>query len=254
MLDPNFVRQQKPKQFFVKGKVFRALWAQPAGEQNPYVQNPSKRYRNHASSGSSSNNTIWVGNRGGKVFQDVKLFVVVREGHNYCTAVQITSYQGQGLGKYDVAKKEHALVYAGNLPPEFLQDESPNIGEPGILPIPIGIVPDVVNGHPLHLKKSSRINFGKSYTIEHNILVHSFGRVHEGSLDSMISQYLSVHNPPWNFGLPKLLSHKQDAFRDSTANFSKDLSIAVYKVISGTGVQGIEEAAGESRLHNWKGD
>lgn len=234
----------------MKGGVFRVLWAQPAGEQTPSARGPGRWQRNHSASSSDPVLNIWVGNHGGKVFQDVKMFVVVREGHNYCTAVQITSYQDQGVSKYDVLKAEHAMAYTGNIPPKPLPSEAPRAGESGMLPVSIRIVPDAVDGKLLYLKKTSRINFGKPYTIEHNIRVQNFGSVHVGSLDAMISQFLGVHQPHWILGTTnaRVSGEDSDGFGNDLTSPIEEVPSAIYKIITGSGVKEQEGAPGNPYL------
>jgi hypothetical protein len=231
----------------VEGRVFRVLWAQPAGETNVRRGNGHRQFRNSAGSGQATN--IYIGNHGGKIFHDVKIFVVAREGHNYCNAVQITSYGGRGVGKYGVIKAEHAVVYTGETTPRPLREEIPVNGEVGMLPIPIQIVPEVVDGEQCYLEQPSRLNLGKQYTVEHNIRVQNFGYVHQSSMDAMISQLLSVHYPHWNAEIPRSPKSKRKAYEPLRppkvpSSLATESDLPVYKIISGTGAKEEEFAPG----------
>lgn len=248
-LDSGFVRQENPKESFGLGRVFRVLWAQPAGERNPQVRSGVRQCQNRRIPGFNNNSSILVGNHGGEVFHDIKRFVVVREGHNYCNAVQITSYHGRGISKRGVVKSEHTIAYTGDAPPDPMKSEIDINGETGMLPIPIRIIPDVVNGQQLYLAQPSRVNFGKLFTIEHNIRIQKFGIVHEESMNPMIYQFLSVHYPLWNTETLRPLrlrigSLASDSCSTTSAQHIDGLLEPIYKVISGTGAKEEESTTG----------
>jgi hypothetical protein len=97
-LDPAYkIRTDK---FYVIGKVFLVLWAEPAG-------------------GGATNCTRGVVKNefGELVFSSIRRFVVVRRGATYCAALPILTYGGKGVGKRGVTKSDHAIIYTGSPEP-----------------------------------------------------------------------------------------------------------------------------------------
>ena len=86
-------------------------------------------------------------------------------------------------------KAEHGIVYTGKKAPSPLPSELPRRGEVGMQPIPIRIDPD---DPTQKLQNESRINYGKVYTVEHNIKVHSVGMVNREALLALLGQFQQV--------------------------------------------------------------
>jgi hypothetical protein len=78
----------------------------------------------------------------------------------------IVSYQNQGTLKPGVDAAEHALVYTSSKPPQPLKDERLDMHA-------IKVEPE---GRQ-KLSATSRINFGKVYTVEHTAKVCSLGKI-----------------------------------------------------------------------------
>lgn len=176
----SFRVRPKPRQFFTVGKVFHVLWVEPAGESRTIVTTIE------AGTG--------LGKDGARVFSKVRLFVVVREGDNYCSALPITTYGGQGVSKAAVKKFEHAIIYTGKIAPKPLQAELPAFGERAMRIEAIRVDPDNPEDK---LDPMNRLDFGKVHTIQHNIKVRSFGKVHPKSMAALLHQFRSV----WAEGL-----------------------------------------------------
>lgn len=172
-----FEVRTSPRRFFTVGKVFMVLWAEPAGEQKTLV-----------TGGISTSKTsgITQGKHGEMVFSKVRRFVVIREALNYCSALPITTYGSQGVGKSHVTKSEHAIIYTGRNPPNPMSSEEPVRGEQGMRPDPIRVDPDDKEDK---LDPRSRIDFGKVHTIQHNIKVKSYGKVNEKSMQALQKQF-----------------------------------------------------------------
>lgn len=79
-----------------------------------------------------------------------------------------------------------------------------------MLPRPIRIIAD----NPTDgLSPLARLNFGKIYTVEHNIKVKNFGMVHEGSVQDLIRQFTTVWFGQINIGSSR--THAQSARSES---------------------------------------
>jgi hypothetical protein len=104
----------------------------------------------------------------------------------------ISTYNGQGLAKPGLIKGQHCIVYAGKEDdePDELPGEKPAKGEKGMMSS-IRVVPRNVTDR---MFAASRINFGKVYTVEHNVKVYDFGSVHRKYVTTLEKQWKSVVN------------------------------------------------------------
>jgi hypothetical protein len=109
---------------------------------------------------------------GGRIFSETRRFVVVRGGHGYALCCPIQTYQKRGTTKSRINLENHAVVYvAGNEPKLLPEEESPGMGN----------FPIVMEDKSVTIDQSSRLNFGKVYTVEHNIKVRNVGKISKES-------------------------------------------------------------------------
>lgn len=185
-----FRRREQPRKFFMVGKVFRVLWSEPAGESNTLVT--------ALEPGTS------VGRFGEPVYSKVRRFVVIRAGDNYCGALSIVTYGRRGVAKPGTNKSEHGIIYTGKNAPEPLVDEAPQRGERPMRPDAIRINTDNPTDK---LDVMSRIDYGKVYTIQHNIKVQPYGEVHPRSLNALLHQFRNV----WTDSEPATIESSEKA-------------------------------------------
>lgn len=93
----------------------------------------------------------------------------------------ISTHSGNGAARNDVS--DHGVVYTGLQPPTTYKYEE------GILPVAIRIDP-MQPANQLHPK--SRLNYGKVYTIEHNVRVKPYGIVNKKSMHVLMHQFTLV--------------------------------------------------------------
>ena len=85
---------------------------------------------------------------------------------------RIQTYNRRGVTP-DKTKSHHAIIYTGSEPPPALPRETPRTGED-----PMGAPIRVIPIHRSYkMEPTSRINFYKPYTVEHNVKVFHFGQV-----------------------------------------------------------------------------
>ena len=84
------------------------------------------------------------------------------------------------------------MIYTGRRPPEPSLKEMPQRGETGMLPNPIRVD---TNRREDKLDSMSRLNFGKIYTVEHNLKVKDFGVVNPKSIKDLLYQFGEVWMP-----------------------------------------------------------
>ncbi|KAK4502650.1 hypothetical protein PRZ48_006076 [Zasmidium cellare] len=88
------------------------------------------------------------------------------------------------------------VLYPGRQVPQPTPDELPRRGEGAMVPTAVRVDPDQPTEK---LTPMSRINYGKVYTVEHNVKVKPLGTVSRDSLHALIYQFKAV----WNPGLPR---------------------------------------------------
>jgi hypothetical protein len=119
-------------------------------------------------------------------FQKQRRFVIVdtRTGHSLC--LPIMTYGRQGTLKYGVHPQDHAAIYSsGREGPLVLDNE--DLGQP---PIRVNVI-DVSH----KLDPTSRLNYAKIYTVEHNVKVYFIGKVASGFEQRFVDSYNNTHQP-----------------------------------------------------------
>lgn len=161
-LDRRFERRDPNKagKFFKVGRVFAIITHSDHG--NPDDGNTSPK---------------WTTRKGDLViYSHVNRFAVVREGHGFCWAVPINTYEGRATTKPGFNERDrqaHAIIHDTQRQPQAVRGE----GELGKRPISIVKSETAEVLHP-----ASRINFQKVSSIEHNVRAMSVGKVSEASI------------------------------------------------------------------------
>ncbi|XTI92264.1 hypothetical protein V2W45_1246495 [Cenococcum geophilum] len=156
-LDPRYKRVSLRSQadFFCHGRVFMMLWIEPAELLNP--------------GGTRGSTHFSVIKYGETAYSEIRRFVVVRNKGAFSQCVPVQTYRRQGATKVGVLVEDRAVIYTGgehDPPPSLLEGE-------GITKQALRVVTD--GNETLDVR--SRINFGKTYTVEHNVKVLSIGTI-----------------------------------------------------------------------------
>ena len=114
----------------------------------------------------------------------IRRFIVVKQGTGYSICLPVNTYGGQGTLKYGLNVQDHALIYTGATPPPLL------LGEEELEKEPLRIIP---TDSSYELDVASRVNFGKVYTVEHNLKVKDVGLISEQSLPKLLYHYNKLH-------------------------------------------------------------
>ncbi|KAF2802502.1 uncharacterized protein BDZ99DRAFT_576869 [Mytilinidion resinicola] len=169
-LDPSYHVRTNARRFFRKGKVFSTLFSEAMGE-------------------SSSNQLSLRTNRnvaevqyGGRVFTQLRRFVVVAERPGFCYACPIFTYSDKGTLTRGCKVSEHCVAYYVGLQEPMLLP-----GETGIVKQPIGVVPPP--GHIEAMNSASRIRFGMVNPVQHNIKAKDLGSVANADLELLVTYY-----------------------------------------------------------------
>ena len=106
---------------------------------------------------------------GGKAFSKVRRFVVVGEKKGACLCIPLNTYRGEGATKRGINPRDHAAVYPEGGKPKLRSGERDKIVKD---PFPI-----IVEDPNEKIDPMSRLNFGRVYTVEHNVKVQKVGRI-----------------------------------------------------------------------------
>lgn len=95
----------------------------------------------------------------------------------------ILTYGKQGTAKPGVKAEYHAIIHEGREAPKELD------GEPRLLKKPIRVVLDSPREK---LRKESRVNYSKLYTVEHNVKVCFIGKLHKDSTTTFFTDFQRI--------------------------------------------------------------
>ncbi|KAE8447121.1 hypothetical protein EG329_011105 [Mollisiaceae sp. DMI_Dod_QoI] len=178
------VDERKSKKFWKPGRVFMTprfelpppyvLWTEPA------------RHEGGATTGSHFA-TVWLGER---VFSEIRRFVVIGEGYGNVICSPIHTYNGQATLKNNLPDpQQHAIIHTSKRPPPELceyDNEGNVILREALSKDPIRVVSELDDEYG-DLGTYSRINYAKIYTVEKYVRVLNIGKVHDDSMESLLT-------------------------------------------------------------------
>ncbi|KAJ0425002.1 hypothetical protein BJY00DRAFT_275711 [Aspergillus carlsbadensis] len=160
-LDPRY-KVQYPD-FFTPGKVFSILWHEDDARDSK---------GSHVSFG-----PLFRGKHGQAIYSTIRRMVVLKSFEQYSWCFAISTYGGRGLAKPGLDPYKHAVMHMSGTPPRLGSNEPITIKEP--LEVECERFDE-----SLHSK--SRLNFGKIYTVEHNVKVLPIGEISEASMPKFL--------------------------------------------------------------------
>ncbi|KAJ5156653.1 hypothetical protein N7492_009456 [Penicillium capsulatum] len=107
------------------------------------------------------------------IYSSIRHMAVVKEQKGCCWCIPITTYGGQGVAKAGVDRGKHAIIYMSGGRPMTKN------GEPKMAKEALEVEPARPDQK---LDPMSRLNFGKVYTVEHNVKILPVGRLTEASM------------------------------------------------------------------------
>jgi hypothetical protein len=102
----------------------------------------------------------------------------------------IVTYGGKGVSKMGVLKSQHAIAFHQRKEPETPENERPR--HAGELPMLPGIKINPRNPKEDKVDPKARIDFARTYTVEHNVKVYDFGTVSEAYMARLADQWIRV--------------------------------------------------------------
>ncbi|KAJ5129901.1 uncharacterized protein N7515_005940 [Penicillium bovifimosum] len=157
-LDPRYTRQAS--KYFKVGKVFAMLWHENAGSNGTILSEKAQA------------SPFTKGKFQEPIYSSIRRMIVVKEQRGCCWCVPVLTYGGQGVAKAGIDRNKHAIIH--------MRGDKPRVqrGEPRMVKEPLEVVPAKFDSK---LDCMSRVNFGKIYTVEHNVKVFPVGKISEAS-------------------------------------------------------------------------
>nr|OQO30899.1 hypothetical protein B0A51_03182 [Rachicladosporium sp. CCFEE 5018] len=174
---PGYRAQGNGTTFFAPGRVFEMIQTEIAGWSDQM---------------SNSSRSMSVDSFGQQLMSKKRAMISIHAEANFCRAVPITSYGGQGVSKDGVIKSDHCIVYTTDEPPERTHAEAPNMleDEEPMQPYAIRIDPDPAARWGLH--DLSRLNLADECRVEYYYRVKNLGKVNGASMPSLETQIKTV--------------------------------------------------------------
>ncbi|KAI9043868.1 uncharacterized protein KD926_002759 [Aspergillus affinis] len=160
-LDPRYTVQKSPKSFFRVGRVFAILWHENEGSSGRGTQS-------YISVG-----PVYIGRFNEPVHSGIRRMVVVKALDQCAWCFPVSTYSRKGVAKTGVDASKHAIIYMQGTEPQR------GSGEPQMMKEPLEVAPASPDQK---LDYMSRLNFGKIYTVEHNVKVLPVGKITERSM------------------------------------------------------------------------
>ncbi|KAL2820891.1 hypothetical protein BDW59DRAFT_112550 [Aspergillus cavernicola] len=151
-LDPRYAIQRRT--YYSPGRVFSILWHENDGRGV---------HGTHISAGPQ-----YRGRYGEPIYSTIRRMVVFKSFGRYSWCFSISTYNGRGVSKPGVDPSKHAIVYMTGTQPTFQHNE------PTMTKTPLEVYPE---RYDEGLDRMSRLNYGKIYTVEHNVKVLPIGAV-----------------------------------------------------------------------------
>ncbi|CZR67180.1 uncharacterized protein PAC_17079 [Phialocephala subalpina] len=172
-LSPTYrIRKSDYETFFKCGRVFRTLWADPAGSS----------YNNASEDDHTSVQKFRVAH-GEYVYSKRRRFIVVTSNGSSCQCLPITTYDGKGYKKRGINLKDHGQIYNEGDKPLII---------PGIDRLPLQLKPSTKGGL---LNSNSFVNYGRAYCVDKNVKVEDIGELNSDSQRILRRYYKEIHFP-----------------------------------------------------------
>ncbi|KAL4788603.1 hypothetical protein BJX76DRAFT_353049 [Aspergillus varians] len=157
VLDPDYAVQDQG--YFQAGKVFSILWHENYARVDTRTQiSTGPRFRGRIDEA---------------IYYKIRRFVLFKAFEHTSWCFAITTYGGRGVAKPGIDPSKHAVIYRSDTYPIVESNKPPMPKEP------IGV--DTYRPDE-SLDPKSMINFGRIYTVEHNVMISPIGTISEESM------------------------------------------------------------------------
>ncbi|KAK3396179.1 hypothetical protein B0T20DRAFT_501438, partial [Sordaria brevicollis] len=170
---PQYIRVDKPRKFFQKGRIFKTVWFEPFGEFSASARARPAELAYHDSCPDYND-------LGEKPYGRFRWFVVIRKHLNHSLCFAIVNGGAKSIAK-NRARGEHlAVLYSTNVRPPKADEEE------GIVFDPIAVI---MEEGKQNISPLARLDFSRVYTVEHDLKVMKIGRVHPDSHSKLDDYY-----------------------------------------------------------------
>jgi hypothetical protein len=158
---------EKPKRFFAVGRIFKTVWFEPVGQQEPA----------RADDWSAACPSF----HGEKPCAKFRWFVVVRKRLHHSLCFAITTFGGRGATQASRGRaRDFVVLFPADIePPEPWPEED-------IVREPLAVI---IEEGQQYLSPAARVDCGRIYTVEDSLRVMKIGRIHPDSLDDLEAYY-----------------------------------------------------------------
>ncbi|KAL2180693.1 uncharacterized protein P884DRAFT_274605 [Thermothelomyces heterothallicus CBS 202.75] len=162
----------KPKRFFQLGRIFATDWFEPATADMLDRKTPPGALASGCQ-----------GPHGGKHITKPRWFVVVRRRLHHSLCFRITTYGGTNAAKTNRGRaQDFVVLYRANVRPARPHDDEE------ISRRPIAVI---IEAPDQYISPVARLDCGRIYTVEDNLMVAKIGRVHPSHLD-LLDEYFKA--------------------------------------------------------------
>ncbi|KAG0647718.1 hypothetical protein D0Z07_6572 [Hyphodiscus hymeniophilus] len=148
-------------------KVFKVLWSEPTGSIGTEITKDLRKAK-----------------FGETAYHSIRRFVIMSQHSGHCICLPILTYGGQATLKKGVHADDHAVIFTSERP---VEEKGERLGKKAIKMIP--------DSKRHHLDSASRINYAKTYTVEHNVKVLFIGRIARQYEQQITTDYNRTHGP-----------------------------------------------------------
>ncbi|KAK3951151.1 hypothetical protein QBC32DRAFT_371407 [Pseudoneurospora amorphoporcata] len=160
--EPQYLKIDKPRKFFTKGRIFKTVWFEPFGEFSGSSRARPSELAYHESCPNYSDT-------GEKPYGRYRWFVVIRKQLHHSLCFAIVNGGAKSMAK-NRARGEHlAVLYSTSVPPPEPDKEE------GIVFGPLAVI---MEEGKQNISPLARLDCSRVFTVEDDLRVMKIGRVH----------------------------------------------------------------------------
>ncbi|CCC08710.1 hypothetical protein SMACR_06819 [Sordaria macrospora] len=170
---PQYLKIEKPRKFFTKGRIFKTVWFEPFGEFSGSSRARPSELAYHESCPDYSGT-------GEKPYGRYRWFVVIRkqQQHSLCFAIVNGGVKSMAKNR---ARGEHlAVLYSTSVPPPEPDKEE------GIVFGPLAVI---MEEGKQNISPLARLDCSRVFTVEDDLKVMKIGRVHPDFYEKLDEYY-----------------------------------------------------------------
>jgi hypothetical protein len=128
---------------------------------------------------------ITVDEQSRKDYSKLRRFVIVGRHRGSSICLPIHTYGRQGTSKFGCRPQDHAIIYSTESAPKAISGEDTTLLRKSIR--------CKMNSSRDKLDATSRLNYAKLYTVEHNVKVQFIGKISKSHENRIVAVYNEIH-------------------------------------------------------------